>query len=286
MTASHGADTCNLLKVPDGSQLLYHYTSAEAAVKGILGSGTLRLSPYAQMRDPLEYRELPRLLCYRDEGNHPDRLPIDEARDTLASLRNRMRILSLTSDATGYDDDVRAFGKGYARPRMWETYGRNHTGVCLAFDAAAMTNDEGDFRKNLRTKGAANLRPVEYTEGGFIRHPARVLPDITDDASGTEQMVRHLMAHHDAFWFLKLLDWETEYEYRFVHFPTAEESGPLDIQFGSALKAIVLGARFADSEIEEVMQRAETFAATVCQLRWDSGYPSVHGVGASNRLVA
>ena len=119
------------------------------------------------MRDPLEYRELPHLLRYRHEGGHPGRLPIEEARDTLASLRNRLRILSLTSDATGYDDDdVRAFGKGYARPRMWETYGRDHTGVCLAFDAAAMTDDEGGFRRNLRTKGAANLRPVEYTEGG------------------------------------------------------------------------------------------------------------------------
>lgn len=273
---------CNVLATSKGSQLLYHYTSAEAALEGILRYGTLRLSPYAQMRDPLEYRELPRLLCYRDEGLHPGRLPLEEAHDTLTSLRNRMRILSLTSDATGYEDDgVRAFGKGYARPRMWETYGRNHTGVCLAFDAASMTDDGADFRRNLRTRGATNLRPVEYTEGGFIRHPARVLPDIRDDERAVDLMVRHLMTHDVAFWFLKLLDWETEYEYRFVHFPSTKEEGPLDIEFGSALKAIILGARFDDNYIDEAVTYGDNFTAEVCKLDWASGYPSIHDVRAA-----
>ena len=49
---SQSIDTCNLIAVPNGSQLLYHYTSSEAALEGILGHGTLRLSPY--WPDPLK----------------------------------------------------------------------------------------------------------------------------------------------------------------------------------------------------------------------------------------
>lgn len=42
-----------------GDQLLFHYTSAETALRHILPAGTLRMNPYGAMRDPLENKEIP-----------------------------------------------------------------------------------------------------------------------------------------------------------------------------------------------------------------------------------
>src|SRR5215218_7593821 len=120
-------------------QLLYHYTKADVALEAILPNRTLRLNPFAVMRDPLEYRDLPMMLRYGDQ-DAVERLPLREAQELIRDLRAEMRILSLTMDASGYNDErLRAFARGYARPRMWEQYGDAHRGICLAFSAECLT---------------------------------------------------------------------------------------------------------------------------------------------------
>ncbi len=272
-------DVCNVLSVPEGRQLLYHYTKAAHALDHILPEKTLLMAPYATMRDPLEYHEIPRLLRYREEGDKPGRLPIADARDSLADLRARTRILSLTSDATGYDDnELRAFGKGYARPRMWEAYGDNNTGVCLAFDADEFVGP-GGFRRSLEATGGTNLGSVGYTPGGFVRDEARVLPDVPDNSTAARRLYEHLMSHSEAFWFLKLCDWETEYEFRVVHLPANHQDGPIPVRFAGELKAVVLGAKFDQRRVAQVSALARRLGSRICQLDWSTGYPSVRDLG-------
>lgn len=52
------------------SDHLFHYTNAEAALFGILGSGTLRLSPFESTNDLWESRPLyPNLTSHYDDQN-------------------------------------------------------------------------------------------------------------------------------------------------------------------------------------------------------------------------
>lgn len=272
------------LNAPEGQALLYHYTSANSALRGILPTGTLHLNSYRSMRDPLEYHELARLLRYRgDQSDRPGRLPLEEAQETLGDLRNQMRILSMTRDeAEGYEEPtVKTFGRGYARPRMWEHYGDEHRGVCLAFDRAAFV--DGVFRDSLRELGGTNIGDVEYTAGGFVAHSARVLPDIPDNAEATRHLWEHLETHNAAFWFLKLLDWETEYEFRLIVFPQDESRDePIAASFGSSLKAIIVGAKFDPRRIPEALNFGITFSVPVVRLDWSSGRPQVKLVAADD----
>jgi hypothetical protein len=114
------------------------------------------------MRDPLENKELPSMLMYAG-GIEPPGLSLPEAQQLVGEIRGQMRVLSLTMDATGYEDEqVRAFGRGYARPPMWEHYAEAHTGVCLVFSANCMTGPGTHGGR----RGAGTGCGAERTDGG------------------------------------------------------------------------------------------------------------------------
>jgi hypothetical protein len=259
-------------------QLLYHYTRAETALEHILPDGTLLLNSYREMRDPLENKELPLRLVYSG-APPPEALSEAEAREILGELRDRTRLLSLTTDATGYEDPtLRAFGRGYARPRMWEHYAAANTGVCLAFRAGALV---GSFREELRRHGAVNCGPVEYTPGGFVTSQGHVLDaDRLTGRAAAAILTGHLTDRNQDYWFLKLLDWETEYEYRFVLLNPELPSGePVFARFEGCLAAIILGENFDPGGIPEVLRLGAGLGARVVQLDWRSGRPSVSSLG-------
>jgi hypothetical protein len=260
-------------------QLLYHYTRAEVALEAILPNRTLRLSPYSSMRDPLEYRELPLMMRY--SGTSSPRLPLRRAQEIISDLRAQMRILSMTMDAEGYtDEQIHAFGRGYARPRMWEQYAENHTGVCLAFSSSCLT---GAFVNEMEREGAYNIGPVRYTEGGFVVSDARLLDgDQLREETAVEALTKHIVRHNRDFWFLKLLDWETEYEYRFVLFnPTVPSDQPIDIPFGPCLKGIVLGERFDNDDLDRIRELSAELDVPLVRLDWRGGRPSTLEIRAT-----
>lgn len=262
-----------VLSAPEGRQLLYHYTNAGSAFE-ILRSRQLLMNPYSKMGDPLESLEIPRLVRYRDEQSPDGRLPIEDARLMLGDLRDMMRILSLTSDATGYEEPEEVpFGKGYARPRMWEAYGENHYGVCLALDGESILN--GPVREHLQGMGGTNVGPVMYSPTGFIGDRACVLPDIPDDERATAALFEHLTDHNEAFWFLKLCDWETEFEYRLVLFPEMEGDGRTFVSIERALKAVVVGTRMSEAKQFEVRELCMELRVPTYRLVWASGRPAV-----------
>ena len=274
MDGTKGIEHCGILSAPPGRDLLYHYTDFGAARK-ILQSQTFLMNPYSRMRDPLENRALPRLLRYHPDSTTENLLPIEEARSTLAELRGQMRILSFTSDVSGYDAPSEVlFGKGYARPRMWETYADIHRGVCFVLDAQSVA--EGWMRGQLQSIGGTNISPVKYSPTGFIGDPVVTLPDIPDDDRAAEALCNHLDLHNEAFWFLKLCDWNTEFEYRLVVFPeNVADDEPVFVNIGQALKAVVVGALVPKEGLAEMDELCEPNGVGVHQLDWRSGRPSL-----------
>jgi hypothetical protein len=157
--------------LPD-DQLLCHYTRADIALNYILPSRRLRMNSYRQMGDPLENKELHTTLRYAP-GVEPRGFPLEEAQQLVREIRAQMRIACLTMDANGYEEEeVRAFGRAYARGRMWERYAENHRGICLAFSANCMTEV---FYEQIKRFGAATIGPVNYTEAGFVVSDARLI---------------------------------------------------------------------------------------------------------------
>src|SRR4051794_31814366 len=82
------------------------------------------------------------------------------------AARDAMRLLAFTRDlGDGVELRDPRFNSSWARPRMWEQYGDNHTGACLLFDRdrveATLRNDVGD--DNLYTGD------VRYEREGIAR---------------------------------------------------------------------------------------------------------------------
>lgn len=278
MSDANTADSYGEMKATDPTdQLLCHYTSAETAFSHILPTRMLQMNSYQRMRDPLENKELHRLLRFVD-GIEPDGLTLGEAQELVGEIRGQMRILCLTMDAKGYEDEqIQAFGRAYARARMWEQYADEHRGVCLAFSADCMANT---FFNELKRFGAAACNPVRYTPGGFAVSPARLIDAGRLTAGDPAALLtKHITSHHEDLWSLKLSDWDSEYEYRFVVFvPTAPLHEPIHVPFADCLRAIVLGERFDPALLPRARELASELRVGLCRLEWDSGRPSICAV--------
>jgi hypothetical protein len=229
------------------------------------------------MGDPLENKDIHKLLRFTD-GTEPPGLTLLQAQELVGDIRDQMRILCLTMDAKGYeDDDIRAFGRGYARARMWEHYADRHRGVCLVFSAKCMSEK---FFSELQRFGAADCEPVQYTMGGFAVSQARLI-DAKDlgNRDPARMLTDHVMAHHKDLWALKLSDWDSEYEYCVVGFvPAAVLGEPIHVPFADCLRAIVLGECFDPALLDRARQIAIDLRVGLCRIEWDSGRPSISAV--------
>jgi len=255
-------------------ELLCHYTCADIALNHLLPSRRLRMNSFRRMRDPLENKELHKMLRFAG-GVEPDRLSLEDAQELVGEIRAQMRILSMTTDAAEYEDkEIRAFGRAYARPRMWEQYAEDHSGVCLAFSKNCMI---GPFYETIKHFGAASCNPVRYKRGGFVVSPARLIDPKRITALGAEaSLTKHVSEHHEDLWFLKLSDWDSEYEYRFLVFaPTVARDEPIDVPFGDSLEAIILGEHFDPARLPRARRLATELEVRLCSLEWSSGRPSV-----------
>src|SRR5258708_36332139 len=160
---------------------------------------------------------------------------------------------------------------------MWEQYADEHRGVCLAFSGNCMANT---FFNELKRFGAAACNPVRYTPGGFAVSPARLIDaGRLTDGDPAALLTKHITSHHEDLWSLKLSDWDSEYEYRFVVFaPTAPLHEPIHVPFADCLRAIVLGERFDPALLPRARELASELRVGLCRLEWDGGRPSICAV--------
>ena len=254
---------------------LFHYTTREAALGHILPFRQLRMPSLEQMRDPLENKT-----WFLGGAGWASQTSADEPFEAteLAHLqfnllaneiRKSARLLALTVDADGYSPIASEFSRGWARPRMWENYGENHRGVCLAFDRDQLVEA---IATSLDAQGLLSPyhKAVEYTETGAH--------DLTLDHTGasgqiTPQFVAgYIEEHHVELFFRKALDWQTEHEYRFV-VTVPKGWGEVHIDWEGALKAVIVGEKLPGWQRPAVHAACEHAAVPVTRLDWTMGYP-------------
>jgi hypothetical protein len=259
--------------LPDGN-LLYHYTTRERAFEHILPRARLRFSPYRAMRDPLENKAWrPQPAAYwsspaqgqpGDPGHPETNYWHFNAR--AAEIWDQAHLLAFTIDADDYSPENEIFGRGWARARMWEQYGERHAGVCLVFDRDRLAANiaESLERQDLATP---YHRPVEYTESG--KEPLLLTGDMLNEEVSEERVSAFIEANHDSLFFLKALDWRSEYEYRFV--VTAPPSGEgVFVEFGDSLVSVVAGEGFPDWQIAGALDLAARHESDALRLYWDN----------------
>lgn len=124
---------------------------------------------------------------------------------------------------------------------MWAHYGDNHKGICLIFDKEELSAQfrKSDFIKIYEDK-------VDYLSflpliGNSILLSKIELEKFESESYNLELLYEFLDDNYllKFKYFRKHIDWKTENEYRWLVF--AKTTRDLNINFGSSLKAIVLG---------------------------------------------
>lgn len=259
--------------------LLFHYTKFKTLLK-ILNSGEMRLSPYASTNDPRETKEwIAEVIADATKSGDDALLIADEVR-RLADpiLRGGARLACFTLDRkAGFAADAGAlFHRGWARARMWSQYAENHRGACLVFQRDQMVGQvdeerpirDGDLFSCGRVVYEDKPLRVAMTLSGV--HPSGAL-EVLDSYQITRGVAGEL-------YFTKNTDWSAENEFRIVvvrwNLPWEELNDPLDIPYGPALRAVVLGERFPDSNLKELQEELARFPdVETWQCTWEGGSP-------------
>lgn len=262
-----------MAELPNGD-LLYHYTTRQRAFEQILPTARLRFSPYTAMRDPLENKawRLPPAAYWISaaqgqpgDPGHPE-TNYWQFNAWAAEIWAQAHLLAFTMDADDYSLENEVFGRGWARARMWEQYGEGHAGVCLVFDRHRLIENVAESleRQNL-------ARPyhgrVEYTESG--KEPLRLTEDMLKEEVSQERVAAFIEANQSSLFFLKALDWRSEYEYRFA--VTASPGGEgVFVEFGDALLGLVAGEKFPDWQVAGALELANRYESKALRLHWDN----------------
>ena len=140
---------------------LFHYTTLATAVEHILPTRTFRMSPFSLMRDPRESHR------WGYSGVGSDHFA-DDLFEELAvraeEQKANIKVMSLTRDVERPPPNE-IFGRGFARPRLWEQYGGDHAGVCLGFDRTALVTQ---LETQLKEVGWMRHGDVEYEDAQLV----------------------------------------------------------------------------------------------------------------------
>ena len=267
--------------------VIFHYTNADT-LKKILKSGNIRLSPLSRTNDPLERREWAPyvLLPMLEDGADSSTLSlVDEQIDVIREvtdhhLRRGARLACFCQDREPSDDSLpfSHFHRGWARARMWDQYGDEHSGACVVFrknDLAYVvgegrTHEEGDV----------------YVWGNVIYRDAPTTTVLNWDEireHGIDQVLDREQSKKFAateLYLRKVRDWESEQEYRLVHVrwdaPADEIDAPLDVSFASTLTAVILGEAFPEDEVDLIRELVAQYPdVEIWRCRWETGDPTL-----------
>jgi Protein of unknown function (DUF2971) len=255
----------------DPEELVYHYASVEAALEHILATGKLRLSSYETTNDPAETKSCTFGLVTtgpEDLGSHPH---IETSSRFSSLLKKNARLVCFSTDVaplTG-DDNADILNRGFAKPRMWAQYGRNHTGVCLVFNKARLL-------ESLRL--CVQSPPLMY---GLVRYRNRVPLGLSSEfvidihrweSLGPETYARqHIAQHYKPLFLEKLLDWRDENEWRAILWSDDDE--PIFCDIADALVGVIHGARIDVDKSIKIAESTDDTRVKHMGLTWKNSAP-------------
>jgi hypothetical protein len=229
---------------------VYHYTSAPTALEHILQEMKIRLGPVRDANDPWETRGHNTWLGIgRDASYVGEPSVFRAAQQELEAALARARVGCFSQDAPNEPDPERArrFARstcGWAQDRMWAQYADGHRGMCLCFDRDWLLDA---FESELAGHGPQYARAVVYGDEQY--ETGSYAPD--EAAAETLGPVRHALVVRaktaERRFFTKRGDWAGEREWRLVLFDDKPTGTHAFVPIERALKAIIVGHRFADA---------------------------------------
>ena len=124
--------------------IIYHYTKASTAIDHILFDKHLKFSNVRKSNDPIESKPAHRINIGSKSVNldKVSMCDLSNLRDFIMKLENSIHQISFCKNEIGqnfaspnYHGQIEGNEEyfGFTKPRMWEQYADNYSGVCIAF---------------------------------------------------------------------------------------------------------------------------------------------------------
>jgi hypothetical protein len=255
----------------DGSvdRFIYHYTRWECLLD--IAQDGLRLNSLDRMNDPRESKEwfLGITSGTADDTSRVWRIAHD--------YRKLVRAATFCSDEhIDGEEQKQPVRRGYARPRMWAQYAGNHTGVCIAFDRAMLSERVADTFAGRLGGWLVSGRVAYVTE----QKDDPAYQGVQVIGITAEQAVsRFYDQHRERIFLVKHTDWRDEAEFRFLAYdPVAprDADDPADehstfVSLDGCVAGLVLGTDFSTAHIPAPREfiRAVNAGGAVVQCMWD-----------------
>lgn len=235
---------------------LYHYTSADAAVLGILATGTLRLSPFASTNDLWESRPYyPGLSSHHDDSGDDELDAMELWKQIDHHIRLHAKVACLTQD---WEVDRNVLDpdslRGWAHLSLWAHYGGAHSGVCLRFDRTRLLDAFGVEQESdlIRRNGAVTYRSVSSGVGPESIDIGQIRQFGVDAVAAA-----YAEKNSESIFFRKHSDWSNEAEYRLVLLNTSVLPAHVDIR--AALNGVFLGDAFPSERLPALQAALEGY---------------------------
>lgn len=253
---------------------LFHYTSLSTFMLHILPKKELKLSKIKDSRDPYEYQAFnvrPKV----DETLQKD-MKFEDFLNEAKTLKLNSQYLCLCMPDCKNDKDNHA-RMGYDRPKVWESYGDDHRGVCIALNKDKLLS-EFKLKKPRILRGQSKYGEIVYKD------IVRMLDDPKSKSlenyyleHNSFDKIDFLRVFEKAFFFQKDFDYKDENEYRLVYIPTGNynemEKKDLKLDISNIITALYFGDRVEKEFIEFYKKIVEKEFPTskLYQVQWFNG---------------
>lgn len=259
--------------------LVCHYTSKDKAIS-ILYDKRINFSPLLSCDDPRESKQwnfgfigAEQMFCLKN------------FREALYVFDNYIKNNSMILCFCGWNNEEINFGKnaiphyrqdyyrvGWSRSRMWSQYGVKHTGVCLVFDRKQLEEQfKSTFEPNKKFTGRVEY---QYHLESFVK--ARKISCRNIIGHGVDKALEmQIDKYFHEYFFLKLMDYLEEHEYRLV--VIANDGDSIGLPIESSLKGVIVGINFPKEEYEHIDALAQNCNSAVKRyfLSWQEGRPQL-----------
>lgn len=221
------------------TEYLFHYTSIDTLINHILPTRQIRLSSFATVNDPKEYKTFILQPWRRDPKNHTETYSFLES-EIWPEFKKRLKVMCLVAEPQKSSEELLNYNnRGFVNSPLWHHYADKGEGVCLVFNKAYLIKT---FKERFPLKSYHS--PVAYKAIAANQQMtldwAQMDMDAIESIGIEEYVDMHIMNFHKPMFFNKAPEWAYESEYRFI--VTSENKFEyLDIK--GCLEGIVFGPR-------------------------------------------
>lgn len=259
--------------------MVCHYTRKDKAIS-ILNDKQINFSSLGSSGDPRESKQW----NFGFIGSE-QRICLENFEEALYVFDNSIKNNSMILCFCGWNNEQMNFEKnaiphyrqdyyrvGWARSRMWSQYGVKHTGVCLVFDRKQLEEQfKSTFETNKKFTGRVEY---QYHLESFLRAGNIECRNIIEHGID-KALEMQLDNYFHEFFFLKLMDYRDEHEYRLI--VIVDDGDSIGLPIESSLKGVIVGIDFPSEEYERIDALAQNCNSAVqrCFLSWQEGQPQL-----------